>query len=85
MPRAVGHRDTEASRRQHAAQLTYGRIPVRHVIEHVRSQHDVKHAIAYWQRGDISTEQRRMGSQPQHPRRQVTPAACTCRPASAPR
>jgi hypothetical protein len=58
VPRTVGHRDAGASRRQHAAQLTDGRFLVGPVIEHVDRQHNVEHAIAYRQRGDISVEER---------------------------
>jgi len=61
VPRAVGHRNTDASWHQHAAHFTHRGCPVWHVIEHVHCQHDVKHTVTHRQCSDISTEQRRAG------------------------
>lgn len=57
MTAAVGHRDEHAYWRQHAAQLTDGRVAVGYVIEHVDRQHDVKRAVPEGQRGDIGVKQ----------------------------
>jgi multiple sugar transport system permease protein len=74
VPLTVGHGDADTAWCQHAAQLTGGRFPVRHVIQHVQRQHDVEHAVAQRQRRDVSIQQSRESHRPQHPHRQITPS-----------